>query len=189
MRTPILKGKKIVLKPLKLSQAENFLRWFKDGKVTKFLSADFRDLNLKKEKEFIKKSNNNKTEIRWAIYTKDGRHIGSTGLHQIDKKVHFKATWGIVIGDKNYWNKGLGTDVLKTVLKFCFSDLKLNRLELGVFPLNKGGRRCYEKCGFKIEGIKKQSFYKNSKFLDEIVMGIIKSDYNKLNKQYVSRKK
>jgi len=189
MKAPILKGEKIILKPLNLSQAGNFVHWLKNKEVNKFLSADQSNLNLKKEKEFIKKTNQSKNEIRWAIYTKYGVHIGGTGLQKIDKYNHFKAEWGIIIGDKNYWNKGLGTDVLKTILKFFFKNLKLNRLELGVFPLNKGGLRCYEKCGFKFEGIKKQSFYKNGKFLDEIIMAITKNDYNKLNKKYVRRKK
>ncbi|OGF24274.1 hypothetical protein A3H09_02875 [Candidatus Falkowbacteria bacterium RIFCSPLOWO2_12_FULL_45_13] len=188
MKGPTLKGKKIILKPLVIRQAENYMRWLKDSEVTKFLSNDFSSLNLKREKEFIKKSNRNKTNLRWAIYTKTGAHIGNTGLHEIDRKKNLKASWGVMIGEKSYWGQGLGTDVLKTVLKYCFGKLKLNRVELGVFKFNPRGIRCYKKCGFKIEGIKKQSVRKNGKFVDEIIMGITKDDYNKLNKKYVRQK-
>ena len=59
---------------------------------------------------------------------------------------------------------------------------------MGVFKFNPRGIRCYKKCGFKIEGIKKQSVRKNGKFVDEIIMGITKDDYNKLNKKYVRQK-
>ena len=180
MKAPILKGKKVVLKPLKISQAEIFLRWFSDSEINKFLGRDFGSLNLKKEKEFINKSNKSKNGLRWAIYAKDGRHIGSTGLHSIDRK-NSNAVWGIVIGEKSCWGQGLGTDALKTVLKYVFNKLKLNRVELAVFPFNKRGFRCYKKCGFKVEGMKRQAVYKNGKFIDEIIMGITKSDYKKLN--------
>jgi len=180
MKAPILKGQKVILKPFALNQAENYLSWFKDKEVDKYLGADHRSLTLKKEKEYIKKSNRQKNILRWGIYLKDGTHIGNTGLQQIDKKKNLKATWGICIGDKNYWGKGLGTDTLRTVLKFCFDKLKLNRVELGVFPHNPRGQRCYKKCGFKIEGVKRQSIRKYGKFFDEIIMGITRNDYKKL---------
>jgi len=179
MKAPILKGDRVILKPLALSQAENYLRWFRDKEVDQYLSGDHSDLTLNKEKEYLKKSSRKKNLLRWAIYTKDGAHIGNTILQQIDKK-NLKATWGVCIGEKSYWGRGLGTDTLKTILKFAFNKLKLNRVELGVFPHNPRGRRCYEKCGFKVEGLKKQSIRKGNKFLDEIIMGITRSDYKKL---------
>lgn len=155
------------------------MRWLKDREVDKYLGSDHGDLTVRKEKELIKKSNRDKKVLRWAIYLKDGTHIGNTGLHQIDKKKNLKASWGVCIGDKNYWGKGLGADTLRTILKFGFNKLKLNRIELGVFPHNQRGRRCYEKCGFKVEGLKRQSIRKGNKFLDEIIMGITRSDYKK----------
>ncbi|MDO8668320.1 MAG: GNAT family protein [bacterium] len=179
MKAPILKGEKIILKPLAISQAENFLRWIKDDEVSRFLIIDGRGLTLNKEKEYIKNSLTDKSKLNWAIFTDSGEHIGSTGLHDINRK-NLKAVWGIFIGDKNYWNQGLGTDVLKTVSKHCFKKLKLNRVELGVFPHNPRGKRCYEKCGFKVEGVKKQAIWKNGRFIDEIIMGITKDDYKKL---------
>jgi RimJ/RimL family protein N-acetyltransferase len=179
MRAPILRGEKVILKPFALNQAENYVRWFRDKEVDKYLGSDHSGLTLRKEREFIKQSRRKKNAMRWAIYTKDGAHIGSAGLHEIDLEKNLKAVWGICIGEKNYWNQGLGADTLKTVLRFSFNKLKLNRIELGVFPHNPRGRRCYAKCGFKAEGVKRQSIRKNGKFIDEIIMGMVKDDYKK----------
>lgn len=159
------------------------MRWLRNASVNKFLAADFRALNLKKEKEYIRESNQSKTVTRWAIYTKSGTHIGGTGLQQTDRKKNLKASWGIFIGEKNYWGKGLGTDALRTILKFCFNKLKFNRVGLAVFPFNKRAIKCYEKCGFRVEGRQRQSIYKNGKFVDDIMMGITRSDYEKLIKK------
>jgi len=182
MLGPILKGEKVILKPIKASEAENFLRWFNDPVVTRFLSKEGGDLDLKKEKRIIGELRKDKNRIIWSIYAKDGAHIGDTGLHSLDLKKNNKAVWGIVIGEKSYWHQGYGTDVLRTVLKFSFSKLKLNRVELSVFPKNIGGLKCYTKCGFKEEGFKKKSIKKRGKYLDEIMMGILREDYYKLNK-------
>jgi len=176
---PILKGGKVILKPIRVSEAENFLRWFKDSLVNRFISQEGKDLNLRKEIRLIKDIRKNKNQIVWSIYTKDGVHIGSTGLHHIDLKRNKKATWGIVIGEKKYWGQGYGTDALKTILKFSFEKLKLNRVELSVFPGNTAGFKCYTKCGFKQEGIKRKSILKRGKYLDEVIMGILKEDYKK----------
>ncbi|MDD5071652.1 MAG: GNAT family protein [Patescibacteria group bacterium] len=176
---PILKGKKVILRPIKVGEAEDFLRWFKDLEVTRFLKIEGKNLNLKKEKSIIKNFRREKKKIVWSIYTEEGAHIGSTGLHDLDLKRNKKATWGIVIGEKSYWNQGYGTDTLKTVLKFCFTKLKLNRVELSVYPPNIAGFKCYIKCGFKEEGKKRKSIMKRGKYLDEIVMGILKKEFKK----------
>ena len=48
----ILKGEKVVLRPIKMADGPRFLRWFKDPKVNKFVSTRVKD--LKEESEFIK---------------------------------------------------------------------------------------------------------------------------------------
>lgn len=178
---PILKGKKVILKPIKVNEAKNYLRWSKDPKVTKFLSTFRPGLSLKKEKEIIKNFRKSKTEINWSIYTMAGRNIGGTSLIKLDAKKIKKATYGIFIGEKNYWGQGYGTDILKTVLKFAFNKLKLNRVELGVFYPNKRGVRCYIRCGFKREGRKREAAIVNGKYVDVIGMGILKREFKKMN--------
>jgi len=180
---PILKGEKVILKPIKVSEAENFLRWFKNPVITRYLGNDFKNLTLIQEKNKIRDIRKDKNRIVWSIYTKEGVHIGDSGLEHIDLKRNKKAIWGIVIGEKSYWGQGYGADVLRTILKFCFTKLKLNRVELSVYPPNIAGFKLYTKCGFKEEGIKRKSIMKRGKYLDEIIMAILKEDYKKLNKK------
>lgn len=175
---PILKGKKVILKPIAVKEAANYFVWFRDLTVTKYLGNDNISLTLVEEKKFIANSRKSKNKIIWSIYTKDGQHIGSTGFNSYDKN-NKKATWGIVIGDKNYWHLGYGSDVLKTILAYAFGRAGLNRVELGAFKANKWGLRAYIKCGFKQEGIARQAFYKRGKFYDDIIMAILKQDYKK----------
>ncbi|MFA6421863.1 MAG: GNAT family protein [Candidatus Buchananbacteria bacterium] len=179
MYGPILKGKKIILKPINLKEAPSFVKWFQDEEVIKFLGRQNKGLTLVKEKQYIKKIAENKEQVLWSIYTKDGVHIGSTDLHSLSKE-NKKTEWGIMIGDKNYWNKGYGQDVLKTIIKYSFNTLKLNRFGLSVYEGNIGGIKCYAKCGLKKEGIKRQSIYRYGRFWDEIIMAMLKSDYKKL---------
>lgn len=182
MYGPILKGKKVILKPLSLKEASTFVNWFKDEEVVRFLGRQHKGLTLAKEKQYIRKMAKNEEQIIWSIYTKEGVHIGSTDLHSLNKE-NKKTDWGITIGDKNYWNQGYGQDVLKTVMKYCFNVLKLNRFGLSVYEGNLGGIKCYTKCGLKKEGVKRQSIYRYGRYWDEIIMSTLKADYKKLKKK------
>ena len=61
--------------------------------------------------------------------------------------------------------------------------MRLNRINGSALAYNKASLRVCEKVGFKREGVKRQSVYKNGKYIDEIIMGCLKSDYESLIKE------
>lgn len=186
MYGPILKGKKVVLQPPKMSEAKQYLVWLDDDEVTRYISS-FTGLDLEKEKEFLKKIGKEKGKIYWSVYTKEGRHIGSTSLHDYTPN-HKRTSWGIIIGDKSQWNKGYGADILRTVMAYSFNKLKLNRFELEVFHKNIAGIKCYTKCGFKKEGVRRNFFMKNDEIYDSIMMSVLKNEYKSCKGVYSTNK-
>jgi RimJ/RimL family protein N-acetyltransferase len=95
----ILKGQKVILRPVKLSDAERFVKWFSDPEVNKFMN--YRNFSLAFEKQYIKNrlKTKSKDNLHFCIDTKEGVHIGSCSLESISK-IHKRATFGIIIGDK-----------------------------------------------------------------------------------------
>lgn len=83
---------------------------------------------------------------------------------------------GITLG-KDFWNKGYGQDSVKTLMKYLFINKVAHRIELEVVDLNKGALRCYEKCGFSIEGKKRERYFYQGNYSDVIIMGILKEEY------------
>lgn len=86
---------------------------------------------------------------------------------------------GITLG-KDFWNKGYGQDSVKTLMKYLFINKVAHRIELEVVDLNKGALRCYEKCGFRIEGKKRERYFYQGNYSDVIIMGILKEEYYNL---------
>jgi len=118
----ILKGNKVILRPIELSDAPRFVKWLSDSTVNKFTTR--RNISLKEEKRWIRSLlKNEKTEKIFATDTKDGIHIGSTGLHHIDSRDK-NARFGILIGDKKYWNQGYGKDAAEVYTQFWFQQIK-----------------------------------------------------------------
>ncbi|MGN2370344.1 GNAT family N-acetyltransferase [Clostridium cagae] len=80
---------------------------------------------------------------------------------------------GITIG-KKYWNRGYGQDAIKTLIKYLFDDLNAKRIQLEVAAENIRAIKCYKKCGFVEEKIRKAIYYIDGKYMDIIIMGILK---------------
>lgn len=85
---------------------------------------------------------------------------------------------GITIGSR-YWNRGYGQDSIKLLLNYLFTELNAVRVELEVIKTNIRAIRCYKKCGFVEEGIRTSKCYLDGEYVDTIIMGIIKDDFDK----------
>jgi RimJ/RimL family protein N-acetyltransferase len=103
--------------------------------------------------------------------------IGHGEIGRIDERNSNARLCRILIADKNKRNKGIGTLIINELLKIGFDNLNLHRIDLGVFDFNKSAIRCYEKCGFKIEGLLRDSFVIENEFTSVYNMSILKSEW------------
>ena len=157
----------------------HFQAWVNDQEVTHFMwrgtmpssKADAIDAFHE-----IRKSDN---DVEFAIVAKDsGETIGFTGLHEVNN-IYRSAEFRILIGEKSYWGKGVGTEALKFLCAYGFETLNLNRVSLGVNGANAGALKSYEKAGFITEGSLKQAIYRNGQYYDVTMMRLLKDEYNK----------
>lgn len=102
--------------------------------------------------------------------------IGYTMLAMIDK-YHKKCHLGLSIGNKNEWGKGYGTEIVKSMIKFAFNDLKMNRVGAEIYSHNSASIKIFKKCGFKHEGTIRQSVLKKGVYSDELIFGILKEEF------------
>jgi RimJ/RimL family protein N-acetyltransferase len=172
-----LKGEKVVLRPIRMSDAPRFVKWLNDPDVHKFLIVR-EHLTLAKEKKYLKNIINSKTHKNFAIETKEGFHIGSTSLEV--NRDHNRAVFGIFIGEKKYWNHGLGTDAGRTIIDYGFKKLKLHRIELGVLEYNPRAMKVYKRLGFKLEGRKREFIKFRGKYYDDLHMSILDREWKNL---------
>lgn len=103
--------------------------------------------------------------------------IGVTGLYKINA-VTRSAEFRILIGDPNYWSKGVGTEVTMLVLAYAFEVLNLHKVWLGVTADNVGAIRAYEKAGFQTEGRLRAEVYRNRTYYDALRMSILRAEYD-----------
>jgi len=177
----VLKGKLVKLRKIKMADALRFVKWLNDKEVNKFTTR--RKISLAKEKKWIREMPKHwQTDRIFAIVTISDIHIGSIGLHKIDQRDK-NASYAIIIGDKNYWQKGYGTDASRLILDYGFNVLKLHRIYLRVYDYNKRAIKVYQNLGFKLEGKEREQNFYNNKFHDVFMMGLLKNEWQKARRK------
>jgi ribosomal-protein-alanine N-acetyltransferase len=117
-----------------------------------------------------------KKEIKLGVVLKEtGTVIGIITLMHIDR-LNKLAEAGFWIG-KEYWGQGLTTEALRLALDFGFQELQLHRIYAWTVEENAGSRRVMEKCGFKLEGVMREVYFKDGCRYNRLGYGILESEY------------
>jgi RimJ/RimL family protein N-acetyltransferase len=69
------------------------------------------------------------------------------------------------------------------LLKICFEELELHRVDLGVFEFNKAAICCYQHCGFRIEGTSRESFVIEDEYYSVHNLSILDREYAKMQSE------
>jgi RimJ/RimL family protein N-acetyltransferase len=116
-------------------------------------------------------------DTHFVIYEKATlRPIGSTGLHQIDHGDR-TAEFGIMIGEKECWGKGYGTETTRLVLEYGFVALGLHNIMLRVYAYNDRGIRAYRRAGFREFGRRRQAQRFGDQAYDVIYMECLSTEF------------
>ena len=91
-----------------------------------------------------------------------------------------RASHGIKIANKERRAKGVGTDTVMAIMRYVFDELGLHRLDTSWFDSNVASKTLYTKCGWKVEGVKREYIFKRGQWRDLTVVGILESDYREL---------
>ncbi len=171
----VILGKRIRLRAIERSDIPSFVRWFSDPEVRQYLEM-YLPMSFAQEERWFEAQLEDRDAHVLGIETLDGTLIGNVGLHAIDWKDR-RAVLGIVIGEKEYWNQGYGSEAVSTLLGFAFGEMNLHRVSLRVYEYNQRAIRCYEKCGFVLEGRLRGARFHSGNYHDELIMGILQDEF------------
>ena len=124
--------------------------------------------NREKAIRYIRESSaSNRSELIGIFLTKADKHIGNIRLHSFDLN-HKRVELGILIHDKAEWAKGYGTEALEGVIHYVFGELGFYKICAEYYSVNKGSAKIFKKAGCVIEGIFKNHFILDNKFVDAV---------------------
>jgi ribosomal-protein-alanine N-acetyltransferase len=179
--TKKMETERLLLRQLTIEDTENvFKNWTNDDEVTKYLTwPAHKDINVTiNVLENWIKNYESMDFYQWGIVLKEiNEPIGTISV--VDHSDGIKMVCiGYCIGLK-WWNKGITTEALDTVIKFFFEEVGVNRVEAKFVVGNESSGKVMIKCGMKYEGLKRQEHLCNQGILDTKHYAILSEDYRK----------
>jgi len=153
LRSAVITGSKVRLREKKLSDVRNDYRWQSDPELARLDAAPVLimsfSLYLLDYATSLHQSQYNRFPL--SVENLDGRHIGNCTFYDIDEKKG-EAQLGIMIGNRDYWDRGYGADIINTMVDHAFRSTKLRRLYLKTLDSNARAQKCFSNCGFEAYG-------------------------------------
>lgn len=164
--------------PEALAKAE--VHWQRDSEFHRLVDSDpsimFSEQQLKKWFDEQIEKGFQLNRYSFSVRTlKEDKFIGFFSLW-VDF-VHSEARLGIGIGEREFWGKGYGTDMMKLCLQYAFTELNVYRVSLGLHEYNPRALRAYEKAGFRLEGQTRKGDLHEGRRTDDLWMGILREEW------------
>ncbi|MDO9633547.1 MAG: GNAT family protein [Paludibacter sp.] len=181
IKSGFLIGKRVYLRALEKEDLICIQKWSNDPEIRK-LTGEVVSMSQADANKFLERVYSDNTREWFAIIVKENdRVIGETGLLRM-----FPA-WrttdiSIIIGEKDAWEKGYGTEAILLLLDYAFRCLNFHRVAIGVVGFNKRAISFWKKIGFKKEGVQRDGYYYNHKYFDFVMMSILEDEFRELHK-------
>lgn len=176
-----LAGDRIGLRALEPEDAAQFASWFADRDVVRYALSSYQmPTSLAETRAWLERTIADKATLTLGITLREtGTLIGYAGIAGISR-INRSGEYFILIGDKECWGRGYGTETTRLIVDYGFGSLNLHRIALTVSVPNAGGVAAYARAGFRQEGVLRQACYRDGQFHDKIVMAILRPEWEQL---------
>jgi RimJ/RimL family protein N-acetyltransferase len=173
-----LVGERILLRPFSKRDLPHIQRWSADAELRKLI-GEVAPMSGAEAEKFYKELRADKGRVWFVIVLKrNGRVIGEAGLLRMFRPWR-NTDMTIIIGEKDAWGKGYGTEAGHLLLDYAFNRLGFHRISIGVVGFNKRALRFWESLGFKKEGVERDEYFYDNKYSDGIMMSILEDEFRK----------
>ena len=186
---PQLESDNLILREIKLSDAEAIYRIFSDRQVLKYYDVEaFKTIEEAKYLIYsLSESFREEEVIRWGIVKKEDNVIIGTCGYSGWNKNRLRAEIGYELSQA-YWRQGIMTKALSAVIEYGFEKMQLNRIEATVMLPNIASMELLRKFGFQEEGILRERGFWKGNFHDLKMFALLKKHYQNLrvSPEYIS---
>lgn len=150
---------------------QSYVEWYSNEEVVRYSDSQYRKFSFDGQCSYVENCLSNDDVNLYGIFD-DTTHIGNIVLSGLSSR-HRKAELTYVIGDTNYWGKGVASFAIANIIKIAKEEFDLNKLYAGIASANVGSGKALEKNGFVKEGTRKQHLFYGGDFFDQIDYGLL----------------
>ena len=172
-----IQGEKIYLRAMELSDMDVYQEMFNDESISQSVAGWSFPVSMFEQENWFQRSVMDAGNKRFSIVLKETDEVvGMLTLTDIDWQ-NRSAFHGIKLRSSCPKCQGIATDAVMTLMRYAFEEVNLNRLDGAWLAYNKASENLYLKCGWSVEGTKKDAVFRNGKYHDLNITGITKARY------------
>lgn len=166
-----------IIRESEFGDYEYFAKWETDPVMTEFLAYD-EDRTYEDVVTEAFDHKKDETMVDFTIVSRNtGKPIGRIFISRIDRHSDSLDITKLYIGDAEFRGRGVGREIMETLLEFCFTNLHMERVSLDYFTGNKRAAALYESLGFRSEGLARNACKKNGRYYDLNLMSMLRSEF------------
>jgi [ribosomal protein S5]-alanine N-acetyltransferase len=171
------RGKQIGLRPITAADASpQYLAWLNDHEINRYLESRFGVHTIESLRLFLEETTARDDILFFAmIELESGRHVGNIKVGPVDSR-HRTADLGLLIGEKECWGRGYGTEAITLATELAFERLDLRKLTASCYGENAGSAAAFRKAGWTDEGRRPAQFLLDGEPQDQLLFGIVRDD-------------
>jgi len=129
---------------------DNYLKWLNDETVFRFLESNNRVSSERDIWDYINEQKKSGSIFMAVILKSNNEHVGNLKIYNFRHEQGLKsAEYSRLIGNKDYWGIGLGSELGRLALEYCFGSLGLDVVLAGCMSSNVAAIKSNLKLGFK----------------------------------------
>ncbi len=169
-----IEGRQIYLREVRMSDAnENYYKWLNNPEINLYLESRYVPQSLESISNYVKNRDGKQDEVFFAIcWRNNSKHIGNIKLGPVNW-IHRRADIGLLIGEKDYWKKGVATEAIQLVADYAKRVLNLHKITASCHSTNVGSIKSFQKVGFETEGKRKKHSFVNGEYIDTVFLGLL----------------
>jgi RimJ/RimL family protein N-acetyltransferase len=175
----MIRGESTNLRAVERSDAGQLHHWFNDPELMRFWGvpgATVSGAEIERQIEaWIEDERQMDRPACFIIETLDGAEVGIAILGRYEK-THASVEISLMIGERERWGQGLGSDALTSLADTCFDQWNLHRVSLRVEAFNERAQRLYERCGFQRDATLREASYFDGAYQDVVVYSLLATD-------------
>jgi RimJ/RimL family protein N-acetyltransferase len=173
-----LRGRRVWLRPLERVDLPRYQELFSDPEINLLYGGLGVPENLAKLQRSYEAGEYDTTDrYLLLVIEAEGTIIGAIVLRNTENLPSRSATFGILIGDPAYLDRGYGSEASALLLDYAFAVLGYHKINLDLFEYNARAQAIYEKLGFVVEGRRRENHWSRGRFWDEILMGVTAEEW------------
>lgn len=171
-----MKSNRVYLRALEPSDYKTSIKWRRDDEIWSMLGGTKYFVSEAYEKQWVEKTIFDSKDIKLAIcLVESNRYIGNVYMTNIDMQKQ-SCHSHILIGEKDCWGKGYAREALQILCNYMFMERNIHRIQAIVLESNKASLKMHQKCGYKIDGLMRDSCFKDGKFQNQYILSLLKND-------------